>query len=65
MHLPVEVCYVLYSGKFSLVQIFTEMRPYAPEEIFVVFISMERKRDALTTPLPDDGHTPYAHVLKK
>jgi len=29
------------------------------------FIFAERKRDALTTPLPDDGHTPYARVPKK
>ena len=36
-----------------LVQIFVEMDPYPSEEIFA-----EQKRDALTTPLPDDG--PYA-----
>ena len=38
---------------------------YTPEEIFTVFIFAEQKRDALTTPLPDDGHTPYARVPKK
>ena len=47
-----------YSGKFSLVQIFAEMRSYSPEEIFAVFIFAKRKRDALTTPLPDDDHNP-------
>ena len=36
-----------------LVQIFMEMDPYPSEESFA-----EQKRDALTTPLPDDG--PYA-----
>jgi len=30
-----------YSGKFSLVQIFAEMCPYASEEIFAVFIFAE------------------------
>ena len=53
-----KVSRVPYSGKFSLVQIFAEMRPYPSEEIFAVFIFTERKRDALTTPLPDDGHAP-------
>ena len=48
-----------YSGKFSLVRIFAEMRPYSSAEIFTVFIFVERKRDALTTPLPDDGHDVY------
>ena len=56
---------LLYSGKFSLVQIFTEVRLYSPEEIFAVFVFVEQKHDALTTPLPDDGHTPYARVPKK
>ena len=46
-------------------QIFTEMRPNPSEENFTVFIFAERKRDALTTPLPDDGHTPYARVTEE
>ena len=46
-------------------QIFAEMRPNPSEEIFTVFIFAERKRDALTTPLPDDGHTPYARVTEE
>ena len=54
-----------YSGKFSLVQIFVEMRLHSPDEIFAVFIFVEQKHDALTTPLPDDRHTPYARVPKK
>ena len=46
-------CMVLPNrGKFSLVQIFVEMRPNPSEEIFTVFIFTERKCDALTT---DDG----------
>ena len=40
-----------------------KMRPYSSEEVFVAFIFAERKRDALTTPPPDDGHAPYARVL--
>ena len=54
-----------YRGKFSLVRIFAELLPYSPEEIFTDFIFVEQKRDALTTPLPDDGHAPYARVSKK
>ena len=46
-------------------QIFAEMRPNPSEEIFAVFIFAEQKSDALTTPLPDDGHTPYACVTKE
>ena len=46
-------------------QIFTEMCPNPSEEIFTVFIFAERKRDALTTPLPDDGHAPYARVTEE
>ena len=57
-----DFSYTSYSGKISLVQIFAEMRPYPSEEIFAIFIFAERKRDALTTPLPDDGHTPHARV---
>ena len=56
---------VPYSRKFSLVQIFAEMHPYPSEEIFAVFIFTERKRDALTTPLPDDGHAPHVCVTEK
>ena len=32
---------VPYSGKFSLVQNFTEMRPDSSEEIFAVFIFVD------------------------
>ena len=46
-------------------QIFVEMSPYPSEEIFAAFIFVERKRDALTTPLPDDGHAPYARVTEE
>ena len=46
-------------------QILAEMHPNPSEEIFVVFIFAEQKCDALTTPLPDDGHTPYAHVTEE
>ena len=60
-----KVSRVPYSRKFSLVQIFAEMRPYPSEEIFAVFIFTERKRDALTTPLPDDGHAPHVCVTEK
>ena len=45
-----------YSGKISLVQNFAEMRPDSLEEIFV-----ELMCDALTTPLPVDGHTPHVN----
>ena len=54
-----------YSRKFSLVQRFVEMSPYPSEEIFAAFIFAERKRDALTTPLLDDGHAPYARVTEE
>ena len=46
-------------------QIFAEMCPNPSEEIFAVFIFAERKRDALTTPLPDDTHAPYARVTEE
>ena len=46
-------------------QIFVEMRLNPSEEIFAVFIFAEQQRDALTTPLPDDGHAPYAHVTEE
>ena len=46
-------------------QIFTEVRLYSPKEIYAVFIFVEQKHDALTTPLPDDGHTPYARVTEE
>ena len=59
-----KVC-LPYSRKFSLVQIFVEMDPYPSEEIFAAFIFAEWKRDALTTPLPDDGHAPYARVTEE
>ena len=59
-----QLLYIPYSRKFSLVQIFTEMRPNPSEEIFAVFIYAERKRDALTTPL-SDGHAPYARVTEE
>ena len=42
-----------------MVQIFTEMRENP------VFIFVERKCDALTTPLPDDGCAPYARVTEE
>ena len=45
-------------------QRFVEMGPYPSEEIFAAFIFAERKCDALTTPLPDNGHTPYARVTE-
>ena len=54
-----------YSREFSLVQILTEMCPNPSEEIFAVFIFAEWKHDALTTPLPDDGHAPYARVTEE
>ena len=38
------------------------MRPNPSEEIFAVFIFVDLKRDALTTPLPDDGHAPLGQV---
>ena len=41
------------------------MGPYPSEEIFAAFIFAERKCDALTTPLPDDGHAPYARVTEE
>ena len=50
-----------YSGKFSLVQNFTEMHPDSSEEIFTVFIFMEQRHDTLTTPLPVDSHTPHVN----
>ena len=53
------------AGNFLLVQIFTEVRLYSPEEIFAVFVFVEQKHNALTTPLSDDGYTPYACVPKK
>ena len=31
--------YILYSGKFSLVQMFAEMRSYSSEENFAVLLS--------------------------
>ena len=40
---------VLYSGKFSLVQIFVEKHPDSSEEIFAVFIFADARRS---------GHTP-------
>ena len=46
-------------------RIFAEMHPNPSEEIFAVFIFTERKRDTLTTPLPDDGHAPYACVTEE
>ena len=46
-------------------EIFAEMRPNPSEEIFAVFIFAKQKHDALTTPLLDDGHTPYAHVTEE
>ena len=41
--------WIPYSGKFSLVQIFTEKRPDSSEEIFAVFIFADAGRS---------GHTP-------
>ena len=41
-------------------QIFAEIRPNPSEETFT-----ERKRDALTTPQSDGGHTPYARVTEE
>ena len=38
-----------------------EMRPDSSEEIFAVFIYTERMHNALTTPLPVDGHAPHAN----
>ena len=46
-------------------QLFVEMCPNPSEEIFTVFYFMEQKHDALTTPLPDDGHAPYARVTEE
>ena len=46
-------------------QLFVEMSPYPSEEIFAAFIFAERKRDALTTPLLDDGHAPYGRVTEE
>ena len=60
-HLLIDLCYILYSRKFSLVQNFAKMPPDSSEEIFMVFIFAERMRDALTTPLLVDGHTPHAN----
>jgi len=38
------------------------MHPDSPEEIFAVFIFVERMCNALTTPyIPVDGHTPWAN----
>ena len=48
----------VYSGKFSLVQIFAEKRPDSPEKIFAVFIFADVGRSGHT--LPVDGHAPYA-----
>ena len=53
--------YLPYSGKFSLVQNFTEMCPDSSGEIFAVIIFTEQTRDALTTLLPVDGHAPHAN----
>ena len=41
---------ILYSGKFSWVQIYVEMPPDPPEEIFVVFIFMECAHSSDHTP---------------
>ena len=56
--------YIRYSGKFSLVQIFAEMRSYSSEEIFAVFTFAERKSDAMTTPY-QMMTTPHMHVYPR
>ena len=45
-----------YSEKFSLVKNFAKMPPDSSEEVFAVFIFVERMCDALTTPLPVTRH---------
>ena len=49
---------ILYSGKFSLVHNFAEMDPDSSEEIFIF---AKWICDALTTPLPVDGHAPHTN----
>ena len=53
--------YTPYSGKFFLAQNFTKLHQDSSEEIFTVFIFMEQMLDALTIPLPVDGHAPHAN----
>ena len=63
-----EVClnhhvHVLYSGKFSWVQIFTEMPPDPLEEIFVVFIFVGCAHSSDHTPIFTRMYTMSRYVM--